>query len=190
LEFIAAVVADSRALAGVCNCAGFGSSGNFLDLDIGRELSQLDVNIEALVHLTHAFARPMVERGSGAVLNVASLAAFQPIPRLAVYSATKAFVQSFSEAFNEELRGTGVSCTVLCPGPVETEWAQIADAGALMSIPFAKVSPRTVARAAVDGMEHGKRSVIPGAVPQVGAIAGRFAPRSLLLPAYKRMLDR
>lgn len=186
---IAELGAAPRRLVGLCNCAGFGTSGPFLELDQQRELGQIELNITASLHLTHAFATGMVERGEGAILNVASLAAFQPLPGLATYSATKAFVQSFSEAFHEELRGTGVSCTVLCPGPVDTEWAEIADAQAVMLGP-AKVSPERVARDAVDGMEAGKRSVIPGLIPQTAALAGRFAPRTVLLPAFKRLLRR
>lgn len=176
-------------VVGLCNCAGFGASGLFLELDRARELEQLEVNISALLELTHAFAGPMVERGEGAILNVASLAAFAPMPRLATYAATKAFVQSFSEAFHEELRGTGVSCTVLCPGPVDTEWAQVADAQSVMIGP-AKVSPEHVARVAVEGMVDGKRSVIPGLIPQAAAVAERYAPRTVLLPALKRLFGR
>jgi short-subunit dehydrogenase len=103
---------------------------------------------------------------------------------MAVYSATKAFVQTFSEAVHEELHGTGVSCTVLCPGPVPTEWADIADADQ-WSIGIAQVSPPAVAEAAIDGMLEGKRSVVPGIVPKIASIGGRFAPRSVLLPMLR-----
>ena len=113
------------------------------------------------MELTHAALPGMVERGAGAVMNIASIAGFQPIPYMAVYSATKAFVQTFSEAVHEELHGTGVSVTVLCPGPVPTEWAEIANAERF-SIPLAQVSPRDVAEAAIGGMLAGKRSVVPG----------------------------
>jgi short-subunit dehydrogenase len=183
------VLGAATATAGVVNCAGFGTSGRFLDLDLRQEVNQIEVNIAALLHLTHAFAPAMVERGSGAILNVASIAAFQPLPNLATYAATKAFVQSFSEAFHEELRGTGVSCTVLAPGPVETEWATIAGAEAVMSIP-GKVSPAGVAKAAIEGMVSGKRSVVPGIVPHAASIGGRYLPRSVLLPTVKRFMGR
>jgi short-subunit dehydrogenase len=126
----------------------------------------------------------MVERGAGAVMNIASIAGFQPVPYMAVYSATKAFVQTFSEAVHEELHGTGVSVTVLCPGPVPTEWAEIAHAERF-SIPAAQVSPRDVAEAAIGGMLDGKRSVVPGMVPRAVSVGGRFAPRSVLLPAIR-----
>ena len=103
---------------------------------------------------------------------------------MAVYSATKAFVQTFSEAVHEELHGTGVSVTVLCPGPVPTEWAEIANAERF-SIPLAQVSPRDVAEAAIGGMLAGKRSVVPGVVPKAVSTGGRYAPRTLLLPALR-----
>lgn len=171
-------------LAGLCNSAGFGTSGTFHELDVDRESEEVTVNALALMELTHAALQGMVQRGSGAVLNIASIAAFQPLPSMAVYSATKAFVQTFSEAVHEELRGTGVSCTVLCPGPVPTEWAEIANAEHY-SISIAQVSPREVAEAAVAGMVAGKRSVVPGLVPKAASIGGRFTPRTLLLPALR-----
>src|SRR5579875_726104 len=153
-------------IAGLCNSAGFGTSGAFHELPIERETEQVTLNALALMELTHAALPGMIERGAGAVLNIASIAAFQPLPGMAVYSATKAFVQTFSEAVHEGLHGTGVSCTVLCPGPVPTEWAQIADAEHV-NIGFAQVSPRDVAAAAIAGMVAGKRSVVPGLVPKV-----------------------
>jgi hypothetical protein len=181
-----------RTISGVCNCAGFGTSGKFKDLPLDRERQQVELNVVALMDLTHAFLDDMVSAGVGAVLNVASIAAFQPLPNMAVYSASKAFVQTFSEAVHEELRGTGVSCTVLCPGPVETEWSDIASAEAVMIGP-AKVSPSDVAAAAIAGMEAGKRSVVPGLVPKAMSLAGHFAPRTLLLPGLsigKRLRSR
>jgi hypothetical protein len=178
--------AQPGTLVGVCNCAGFGTSGRFRELPLDRELGQIELNINALVELTHEFLEPMVERGEGAILNIASLAAFQPIPNLAVYGATKAFVQSFSEALHEELHGTGVSCTVLCPGPVETEWAEIADAEAVM-IGIAKISAHDVAAAAVQAMDGGDRSVIPGIIPKALGLAGRYTPRTALLPGLRTL---
>src|ERR1700736_6576843 len=171
-------------VAGLCNSAGFGTSGPFHTLPIDREREEVTLNALALMELTHATLPGMVERGAGAVLNIGSVAGFQPLPGMAVYSATKAFVQTFSEAVHEELHGTGVSCTVLCPGPVPTEWAEIADAERF-SVGIAQVSPHDVADAAIGGMIDGKRSVVPGLVPKVVSLGGRFAPRSLLLPALR-----
>ena len=128
-------------VAGLCNSAGFGTSGPFHTLPLEREKEEVVLNALTLMELTHAVLPGMVDRGAGAVLNVASVAAFQPMPGMAVYSATKAFVQTFSEAVHEELHGTGVSCTVLCPGPVPTEWADIADAQQ-WSVGLVQVSPR------------------------------------------------
>jgi short-subunit dehydrogenase len=178
------IEAAGRQVVGLCNCAGFGTSGRFTSLPLDRELEQVEVNAVAVVQLSHVFGGQMVRHGAGAILNVASIAAFQPLPGLATYSATKAFVQTFSEALSEELRGTGVSCTVLCPGPVATEWADVAGAQAVMFGP-ARVSPKAVAAAGVEGMEQGKRSVVPGLIPKAMAAGGRFAPRTILLPAAR-----
>lgn len=171
-------------IAGLCNSAGFGTSGVFYTLPLERESEEVTLNALALMELTHAALSGMVERGAGAVLNIASIAGFQPTPYMATYSATKAFVQTFSEAVHEELHGTGVSVTCLCPGPVPTEWAEIANAERF-SIPIAQVSPHDVAEAAIDGMLAGRRSVVPGVVPKAVSVSGRFAPRSLLLPALR-----
>jgi uncharacterized protein len=171
-------------VAGLCNSAGFGTSGPFHKLPIEREREEVVLNALALMELTHAALPGMVDRGTGAVLNIASVAGFQPLPGMAVYSGTKAFVQTFSEAVHEELHGTGVSCTVLCPGPVPTEWADIADAQQ-WSVGIAQVSPADVAQAAIHGMLEGKRSVVPGLVPKVIGIGGRFTPRTVLLPALR-----
>ena len=174
----------SDPIAGLCNSAGFGTSGLFHTLPLERESEEVTLNSLVLMELTHAALPGMVERGAGAVLNIASIAGFQPLPNMAVYSATKAFVQTFSEAVHEELHGTGVSVTCLCPGPVPTEWAEIASAERF-SIPVAQVSPRDVAEAAIGGMLAGKRSVVPGVVPKAVSMSGRFAPRSVLLPALR-----
>jgi short-subunit dehydrogenase len=171
-------------IGGLCNSAGFGTSGPFHTLPVEREREEVTLNALALMELTHAALPGMVERGTGAVLNIASVAGFQPLPGMAVYSGTKAFVQTFSEAVHEELHETGVSCTVLCPGPVPTEWADIADAQQ-WSVGIAQVSPTDVAEAAIDGMLEGKRSVVPGLVPKIVSLGGRFTPRSLLLPVLR-----
>src|ERR1700693_836076 len=111
------------------NNAGFGLGGEFADTKIKRELEMIQVNIVALTHLTKLFLPPMIKRNSGRVLNVASTAAFQPGPLMAVYYATKAYVLSFSEALAEELRNSGVTVTALCPGPTQTAFASSAEVG-------------------------------------------------------------
>ena len=175
-------------VAGLCNSAGFGTSGWFHELPVDRERDEVTLNVLALMELTHAALPGMIDRRAGAVLNIASIAGFQPLPTMAVYSATKAFVLTFSEAVHEELHGTGVSCTALCPGPVPTEWAEIADAEHY-SIGFAQVSPRDVAEEAIGGMLDGKRSVVPGLVPKAASLGGRFAPRTVLLPALRMIRE-
>ena len=180
-KLIADLQAGPRAVAGLCNSAGFGTAGTFHHLPVEREVAEVELNATAIVELTHAVLPAMVAAGAGAVMNVASVAGFQPIPGMAVYSATKAFVQTFSEAVHEELRGTGVSCTVVCPGPVPTEWADIAGAQAVMVGP-SQVSPEEVAETAIVAMEHGRRAVVPGLVPKAMSLGGRYTPRTVLLP--------
>jgi short-subunit dehydrogenase len=183
-ELIEAIQGAGKPVVGVCNNAGYGSFGRFWELPRDREAAMVKLNCVALVDLTHAFLGPMVERGSGAVLEVGSLAAYQPTPWNATYSATKAFVQSFSEAVSAELAGTGVSLTVLCPGPVETEFGDQAGVGDLEdTLPaFLKQGPVEVARAGIEGMVKGKRVVFPGLSHRVIAQAGRLTPRTALLP--------
>jgi len=179
--------AIERSVIGVCNNAGYGTSGAFARLDLGRETEMIRVNAEALHELTGAFLPGMLERGAGAVLNVASIAGMQPLPGLATYAATKAFAVAFSEALHAELVGTGVSCTVLCPGPTATEFSPVAGLGDLerRAPSFLYASPRAVAQAGVRGMLAGKRTVIPGASNRALASGGRLAPRAALLPAVK-----
>jgi uncharacterized protein len=169
------------------NNAGYGSAGRFQDSDADNEEAMVRLNCEALVGLCGVYAPKMVARARGAILNVGSTAGFQPLPRQATYAATKAFVNSFTEALHTDLSGTGVTATVLCPGPTESEFAQEAGIGSFDGLPsFLVDSAEDVARAAVDGLESGRRSVIPGAHNVVSAFGGRFAPRSLLLPALGR----
>jgi short-subunit dehydrogenase len=144
-------------------------------------------NVEAVVHLCSAFVPAMIERGRGAILNVASLAAFMPVPRQATYGATKAFVLSFSDALTADLHGTGVSVTSLCPGPVPTEFGDVADIDEkLMDIPGVSVSPQDTAAAAVDGLDKGRRVVLPGAATKASALAGRMTPRFVALELLRR----
>lgn len=174
--------------AGLVNSAGFGTNGLFQSLDPRRETEQVTVNALALMELTRAVLPGMIARGSGAVLNIGSIAGFQPLPDAAVYSATKAFVQTFSEAVHEGLRGTGVSCTALCPGPVPTEWWEVAGAAVTPQSGLGPVAMTAgdVAEAAIGGMLTGKRLVIPGIGAKLMGVGGRFTPRSLLLPALRR----
>ncbi len=186
---LAAQLLDGPQLAGLCNNAGFGVSGRFISNDAERERQMIEVNVDALHDLTIRLIGSMIECDSGAILNVASTAAFQPLPGFASYAATKAFVLSFSEALSSELKGSGVSCTVLCPGAVRTEFAEVAGSvGFEDTLPdFTIVTAQDVARQAVDAMERGRRDVVPGLPNRIQAIAGRIAPRTLLLPIVARL---
>jgi len=163
------------------NNAGFGSLGPFVGAEVGAQLDMMQVNATAVVHLTRLLLPLMVEHGEGRVLNVASTAAFQPGPGMAVYFATKAFVLSFSEALAEELAGTGVTVTALCPGPTPTGFQRRAYmeraplGGRLVTGDVA-----AVARAGYQGMVKGKRIVVPGWLNRVGTVLPRLAPRSLV----------
>lgn len=169
------------------NNAGYGSTGRFHDLDPDGEESMVRLNAEAVVGFCGMYASSMVARGRGAILNVASIAAFQPLPYQATYAATKAFVNSFTEALHTDLAGTGVTVTVLVPGLTKTEFAEEADMGSFDELPsFLVDDPRDVAHAAVEGLEAGRRSVVPGAHNVISALGGRFLPRTLLLPALGR----
>ena len=169
--------------------AGFSTAGPFWKSDPEREVAMIRTNIEAVIALCGAFLPGMVERGRGAVLNVASTASFQPLPMQAGYAATKAFVLSFTEAIHSELEGTGVTATALCPGPVKTEFVEVANLEAAEgTMPeFLWAGPEEVAAAAVRGLERGKRVVIPGTLNRMGALGGQHTPRSLLLRAAKRL---
>ena len=170
------------------NNAGFGSAGRFVELDQERELEMVRLNVEAVVALCGRFAPEMAGRGRGAILNVASTAAFQPLPRNTTYAATKAFVLSFTDALHAELGEEGVTATSLCPGPVRTEFVEIANMdGAAETAPsFVWSDPGQVAEEAVRGLERGRRVVVPGKLNAVGALGGQHVPRSLLLRFAQR----
>lgn len=162
------------------NNAGFGVGGEFAETELTRELEMIQVNIAALTHLTKLFLPAMIKRRSGHILNVASTAAFQPGPLMAVYYATKAYVLSFSEALAEELRNTGVTVTTLCPGPTRTDFAEEAQVGnSRLFAAFGIAEPVDVAEYGVSAMLHGRRVAIPGIKNKLVAHANRFAPRSL-----------
>ena len=171
------------------NNAGFGDSADLARTDRERVVAMVRLNCEALLDLQARFTPEMVERRRGAVINVASTASFQPIPGTATYAATKAFVLSLSEATHAELDGFGVTVTALCPGPVKTEFVEVAGVGGaeenLPGIFWTDVDD--VAREAVDAADAGKRVVVPGLLNQVGALTGQHSPRMLVLPFAKRL---
>jgi short-subunit dehydrogenase len=170
------------------NNAGYGSGGPFHKLNAESEVAMVRVNCEAVTALTAHYLPDMIERGRGAILNVGSTAGEQPLPRQATYSASKAFVNTFSDALHAELDGTGVTVTSLRPGPVKTEFGDIAGISEeLFSAPdFTILSSEKVAAAAVEGLEKGKRTVAPGVAAKFATIGGRMVPRSVLLPVLRR----
>jgi uncharacterized protein len=183
-----------KACAGLVNNAGYGSHGPVIEQDLEWETGMVELNVKALLELTLAVLPAYVERGHGAVMNVASLAANQPLPTMATYAATKAFVHNFSEAVHEELAGTGVSVTSLCPGPVPTEFGKVAGAAAFdedrgLPKPISMDAP-SVAEAGVRGMVKGARTVVPGLTWKAASLTGRVMPRTALLPAFKRVVSR
>jgi short-subunit dehydrogenase len=176
-RLMADLAANGEQVELLVNNAGFGLTGRFAKLDGKRQRQMIDLNCGALTELAHAVLPGMIERQSGAILNVASTAAFQPGPGMAVYFATKAFVLSFSEALHEEVKHQGVSVSALCPGPTATEFGQVAGfSKPLPSMVFAD-SP-SVVRAGLAGLETGRAIVIPGLMNKSTAQAHRFFPRS------------
>jgi short-subunit dehydrogenase len=168
------------------NNAGFTTMGPVSMADRAAELALVRTNVEAVVDLCTLFVPGMVTRHRGAVLNTASTAAFQPLPGQAGYGASKAFVLSYGRALRAELRGTGVSVTTLCPGPVETGFAEAAgmtDEQAAETLPKIMWIPASdVARAAIEGLAAGRGVVIPGKANRAGAGLAHLAPKALLLP--------
>jgi short-subunit dehydrogenase len=170
------------------NNAGFGLRNRFLELPAGRQAEMVRVNCEAVVTLTHAFLGPMVERGRGGVITIASTAGMQPLPYEAVYGASKAFALNFTEALNMELRGTGVKMLAVNPGPVPTEWQQVAgyeESGAEM-MPGA-IEADQVVREALRAYDRGKRSLVPGRFFRNFMRLNAPAPRALKLRVSERM---
>jgi short-subunit dehydrogenase len=191
-ELVERLGTGEREIAGVCNNAGFGSVATLLESDLEHERQIVRLNVEAVHHLTGAFLRPMVDRGAGAILNVASTAAFQPLPGFATYAASKAFVQSFSEAVHTELSGTGVSVSCLFPGFTHTEFVENPGAaGAESTIPgFLWMEAPDVARVGIEAMVAGRRTAIPGIKNRALMLSGRMTPRSVLLPLVRQVTGR
>lgn len=169
------------------NNAGYGLAGDARDLDRVEQLGMIDLNIRALLDLTLRFL-PQVVAAQGGVLNVASTAAFQPGPGMAVYYATKAFVLSFSEALAQELKGEGVTVTALCPGPTLTGFQERAGFDSSMLLTrMASMSASDVAAAGYAALMAGERVAIPGLVNKVTALSAPFTPNALLLPLVERL---
>ncbi|BBH52986.1 SDR family NAD(P)-dependent oxidoreductase [Fluviispira sanaruensis] len=162
------------------NNAGFGAHGFFKNIDLKTETEMIQVNITSLTELTKLFLTPMLEKGSGKILNVASTAAYQPGPLMAVYYATKAYVLSFSEALANELADSGVSVTVLCPGPTQSGFQAAAQMGNDLKLFHSTMTAdsSTVAYAGYKGLLSSQRVVIPGVSNKIGTYSVKFLPRS------------
>jgi len=184
-EMVAARIADAdRPLDLVVNNAGFGTSGSFVDLDPARLGAEIAVNCAALTRLSHAAAAAMVPRRRGWLLNVSSMASFQPAPRLAVYAATKAYVTSLSESLHEELLPHGVHVTALCPGLTPTGFQAVSNAEAetaLSRLPgFVWTSTSSVASTALDDVVRNRTLSVPGPLYKLAAAGVSVTPRFLL----------
>ena len=174
------------------NNAGFGSAGAFAKEDPARDAEMINLNVSAVVELAHAFLPAMLERGRGGILNVASVAGFQPTPNMAIYGATKAFVLSFSEALWAEVRGRGVKVTALCPGPVDTPFFE-----ATGNPELRKAVPKNmfmtadqVARMALAALEAGQPVLVPGITNKLVTWGPRLLPRRWLTLVSAAIMTR
>ena len=179
-RLIADIAAHGERVSCLINNAGFGLWGRFATLDGARQRQMIDLNCGVLVELCHAVVPGMITRGDGAILNVASTAAFQPGPGMATYFATKAFVLSFSEALHEEVAKSGVRVTALCPGPTATEFGDVA--GFKGNGVFEKLSASSsdVVAAGLKALAANRAVVIPGLLNKFGAQGHRLLPRAVL----------
>lgn len=179
------------------NNAGLGDHGAFTEGDWGRVQAMLDVNIEALTHLSHSLLPGMVRGGRAAILNVSSVASFFPLPNMAVYSATKAYVTSLSEALAMELRPQGVTVTALCPGPVPTEFFQMAERGGqtekaphLETMPAFVVSPAEVVRQGLVAVARDRARVIPGPLLAISVFLALLVPFAIVREVIRTFSKR
>ena len=178
-SLVEAVEAEGLEIDTLINNAGFGLAGKFERLPLDRQREMIDLNVRTLTELCALVLPGMRQRGRGAILNVASTAAFLPGPNMAVYYATKAFVLSFTEALHHELAGTGIKVSCLCPGPTESEFSDVAGSKS-PALERIKVPAAPVVRAGLEGLDRNKAVVVPGFPNKVTAQAHRFLPRSTI----------
>lgn len=164
----------------VVNCAGFGTSGAFVEQELARQLAEIQVNVVSLVALTRLLLPGMIARGSGRILNIGSTAGFQPGPYMAIYYATKAFVNHFTEALSYELAGTGVTATVSCPGATDTEFGAVAGTDKSRLFQMGAQDAPSVAKQAYRAMLAGRPLVVHGLKNKLGVQALRVSPRSVV----------
>jgi len=171
------------------NNAGFATYGKFASTDLNVELEMIQVNITTLTHLSKLFLRDMVKQNSGKILNVASTAAFQPGPLMAVYFATKAYVLSFSQALQNELTGTAISVSALCPGPTATQFSERAKMGKSKLFQNQIMDAKTVAQQGFEGLMKNKAIIIPGFKNRLLVFSERFTPRSLVIKLVRKIQE-
>jgi short-subunit dehydrogenase len=179
-KLLADVEAADEQVDLLVNNAGFGLIGRFAELDAKRLRQMIDLNVGTLTDLCRAVAPQMIARKSGGILNVASTAAFQPGPKMAVYFATKAFVLSFTEAVHEELKPHGINVSCLCPGPTRTEFGKVAGFGGNAAFDRVAMEAPEVVAAGLRGLEKNHAVVVPGIVNKIVAASTRFAPRPIV----------
>lgn len=172
------------------NNAGLGIYGTFLEIPWERERAMLELDILTLVHLTKLFARDMATRRSGHILQIASIGAYQPSPTYATYSAAKSFVLYFGEALAYELRGTGVTCTVLSPGVTQTEFLQVAGQNPSLYQRTVMMTSEQVVEIGIEAMLKGRPSVVPGLLNGVMAFSTRFMPRQWAAAVAHQFMTR
>jgi short-subunit dehydrogenase len=187
-EIFKMLQAQSVTIDVLINNAGFGTHGPFAENDWPEELSMVQLNVVALTHLTKLFLPGMIERGFGRILNVGSTGSFAPVPLMAAYGATKAYVLSFSEALGEELTGTGVTVTALCPGVTRTGFQARANVENLRMVKGDSMSARQVAKIGYKALMRGQAVVVPGLMNQLMTLAIRITPRSLIRRVSKQMM--
>jgi short-subunit dehydrogenase len=181
--------ARSVAIDILVNNAGYGLHGDFLGTPIERTVDMIQLNITALTELTYLFGRDMATRGSGHILLVASLLAFQAVPSYAAYAATKAYVLALGEALHDELRSQGVVVTSLCPGHTATGFDAAADATASPLLRLLTMNPRPVAASGARALLQGKAMVVAGLSNKMAAFSNRLTPRSMQRATMKRIVD-
>jgi uncharacterized protein len=179
------------------NNAGFATNGRFDESDSERELEQVRVLVEAPVALTRMFLPGMVSRGRGAILNVSSTAGMQPLPYSAGYSAAKAYVLTFSEAIHSEVKGRGVTVSVICPGPVSTDFWEISGWSVAGGEKFesavpkpAWITPKQAAKEGIGGLDAGHRVIVPGLQVRTAMRAAQYIPHAITLPIMERVMRR
>jgi uncharacterized protein len=179
-KLMADIEANGETIDLLVNNAGFGLIGRFAELDAKRERQMIDLNIGVLTDLCRAVAPGMIERNAGGIINVASTAAFQPGPKMALYFATKAFVLSLTEALHEELKPHGIKVSCLCPGPTRTEFGDVAGFGGNGLFDKVAMEAPEVVAVGLRGLDKNKAVVVPGILNKLSANSGRFAPRAVV----------